>query len=276
MTKNIYIVTGDSYLVHEYMIKQRDNFIEKYGMHNVLRDIQPQDMQSLLQSQWLFNEKYLIICDNIFWKISEETKQERESIIPHLSQSPHIFIICSPKPDTRTTLYKSIAKISDIKDLSKVALKKAQLISTYLPGSTYTFDWNDDLWLLESELQKISSYPWPISQDIIDWLSYTPPQKQAFDRAVSTLKSWVLPRAISKEELFPLLWWLGRLVRWIIMRKSDTYKKHSHPPLTWGFWWEIYQYITICKNLLDLEYDIKSWNLDSDIARVRLSQIVKK
>lgn len=189
----IITLTGpNDYLLQQNLQAIKKQFIEKYGKHGVEQiegeSLELNKLPDLLQGSTLFAPHRLIILLQ-----PSENKAIWDTLIEWLGRVPSeiILILVEPNIDRRTKAYKTLKRVTDLKEFTalseselvrwlqqKATSLKAELASKearYLLSKV-----GSDQWRLENELKKLANASSKITVESIDTLTDATSEASAF------------------------------------------------------------------------------------------------
>ena len=301
----------ENFLIEQQLIKWKKAFVTKYGANNYYAypDIidSADEIISACMGGWLFDEKKFIV---IKWvpkdglnKISSSDQEKLEKFftehIDNLS-TDNVIAIVSYKPDKRTKFYKFLSKKSniDLKEFKAFSEKKliAYLMKTfqineslaeYVIWKTWT-----NLFSIHNELEKILKVSSNITKELVDKYVNTNTEQDSFalldnlnnkEKAIKILQNL----QANQEDFFKILWllyWNLKNIILIVENKKDgltskeiATKLWVHPFVVWKIYKynnDFWVYKDMFKKLIDLDYAIKSWKIDSWLWYLYLKKII--
>jgi len=197
---NLFLFTGEeTFLLHEQAKAWRDAFREKHGDMNLITiDGAKSDVSELISqidAAPFLGEKRLIFIDNLpeapkarnsdkeDKQDEEEEKKPSDRLTDYLEQIPEtsIVVFIQPNPDKRKSLYKKITQLGAVKNFEQLSDSVSiKWIQNKVKKYSSSIDSNSaehlisltgqDLWRIDQELNKLSSYckGRPIDKQSID------------------------------------------------------------------------------------------------------------
>lgn len=174
LMSNLFLFTGnDTFTAHKTLKFWQDEFTKKYGDYNVQvyegEDLSVDEFRNAIGTMPFLSDKKLVIIRDFLDSASNEEQQKVAEILEQLGDHCVLVFIEHESPDARTSLYKKIAKIGQIKNfpelepaglvdwISKEVNKKSihlgQKELTHLSLSV-----GPNLWQMSHELEKISLF----------------------------------------------------------------------------------------------------------------------
>lgn len=190
----IITLTGtNDYLIKQTLVGLAERFVSKFGVHSVERvsgeELEPARLPELLQGASLFAAERLVVVRD-----ASKNKALWDVLASWLDRVPTetTLVIVESAPDKRTKTYKSLVKLSDLRELGErpegelvtwlqqlaVSLEgevDAQA-ARYLLGQVGT-----DQWRLSQEVEKLVNFSSVITKESIDELVEATPQASAFE-----------------------------------------------------------------------------------------------
>jgi len=199
---NLFLFTGqETFLLHEHVKTWKDAFMEKYGGDmniNVVNGEEAEigEMLAQIEAAPFLAEKRLIFIEGLpeapktrnadkVSKKDEEREKHQQKLIDYLEKIPEtsVVVFVQPNPDKRKSLYKKIVQLGSVKEFGQLSGPDLNIwiknrIQKYMTTlDTNTADYlisltGQDLWRIDQELQKLSSYceGRPITKKDIDSL----------------------------------------------------------------------------------------------------------
>jgi len=307
-----FFFTGEErYLIDNQLEKWKKAFLQKYGENNFYSfwegNFEFEKISSVLMWWGLFDEKKFIIIKWVpkdsFVKVpSWEYEKLENFLLEHLDNISSENVICfvSYKPDKRTKLYKFLAKNSNIELKEYKAFSEKQLIAyivkTFQLSESLARYVVEKIWTnlfnIHNELEKILKVNWNITKELIDKYTTTNVEQDSFallDNIVNSQQAlnilWKLQE--NKEDIFKILgllyWNLKNVIliaeqkQYWLSSKEVASKLWVHPFVVWKIYKNVNNvaiYKEMFKKLLDLDYGIKSWKVDSSLWYMYLKKII--
>jgi DNA polymerase-3 subunit delta len=184
---NLFLFTGEeTFLLHEQAKAWRDAFKEKHGDMNLITiDGAKSDLSDLISqidAAPFLGEKRLIFIDNLpeapkARSADKEVKQDEEEnksdnrLTDYLEKIPEtsVVIFVQPNPDKRKGLYKKIVQLGAIKNFDQLS---ESVLANWIQNKVKKYNSSmeagaaehlisltgQDLWRIDQELNKLSSY----------------------------------------------------------------------------------------------------------------------
>lgn len=199
---NLFLFTGtETFLLHEHVSMWKEAFKEKHGGDMNINVINGEDAElgeivAQVEAAPFLADKRLIFIEGLpeapktknvdkVTKKDEERDKQQQKLIDYLEKIPEssVVVFVQPNPDKRKSLYKKIVQHAEVKnfnplsgpDLNIWIKNRIQKYKTTL--DTNTADYlisltGQDLWRVDQELKKLSSYceGRPITKKDIDHL----------------------------------------------------------------------------------------------------------
>jgi len=265
--KNVFLFYGeDSYSSYENLKRWEKEFIKKYGDTNIEildgKTLDPSEFETNIGTMPFLSEKRLVIIKNFFKKEkkkkteAEAQKKEADSeiqkrIAKSLDKDQEFSIIVfyeTETPDKRTSLYKKILEIGEIKEfpaltenaVTKWILEKAaqkEIKISYQNSSYLGTQCGLDLWTISNELSKLETFSdkKEITKDMIDSL-VTPSLSASIFKLTDAIANKSLREALktfktlidSEEEATMIFFMIVRHFR-ILIQVFDLLSKKEPP-----------------------------------------------
>jgi len=299
----------EKFLIDQQIKKWKTAFIKKYWANNfyLYPDIIDNADKIIWACMWwwLFDDKKFIIIKWIpkDWlnKIKDQEKLEKffTQHIDNLSDN-NVIVIVSYKPDKRTKFYKFISKHSniDLREFKVFSEKKLiwyivktffipEKLAEYIILKTWT-----NLFIIHNELEKILKISNKITKELIDKYVNTNIEQDSFvlldnlknkEKAVKILENL----QTNQEDFFKILWLLYWNLKNIILivenklnnltPKEISTKLSLHPFVVskiYKYNNDFLVYKEMFRKLIDLDYSIKSWKIDSKLWFLYLKKII--
>ena len=184
---NLFLFTGEeTYLLHEQIVSWQDAFKEKHGDFNMIRidgkTSEHGEMISQIEAAPFLGEKRLIFIDNLpeapkKRNPEKEAEQDEDDEKPDNKLTDYlekisdtsIVVFIQPNPDKRKSLYKKIVQLGTVKNfeqlsgpvLNKWIQNKVKKYNSSIDPSAIEHLVSltgSDLWKIEQELKKLTSY----------------------------------------------------------------------------------------------------------------------
>ena len=301
----------ERYLIDNQLEKWKKAFLQKYWANNFYSfwewNFDFEKISSVLMWGGLFDEKKFIIIKWVpkdsFLKIPNwEYEKVENFLLEHLNNISSENVICfvSYKPDKRTKLYKFLAKNENIELKEYKAFSEKKLIwyivktfavnenlANYIVEKIWT-----NLFNIHNELEKIKKISQVITKELVDKYTTNNIEQDSFallDNIVDKKKTLNILNNLqeNKEDIFKILWLLyWNLKNVILIAEQKNYwlsskeiasKLSIHPFVvakTYKNLNNIEIYKQMFKKMLDLDYAIKSWKIDSSCAYLYLKKII--
>ena len=302
----------EKFLLDQQLEKWKKAFIKKYWANNLYifgeDNFDPEQIASALAGGWLFDEKKFIVIKwlpkDSFTKIpSSNLEKVEEFLTAHIDQfsEENVIVFVSYKPDKRTKFYKFLSKHPKVEVKEFKLLNSKQLLA-YLTKN-YPISLKDaeyliervgtNLYMLSNELQKILKISPQITKDLIDKYVIKNVQQDAFallDNLGNTQKALEILGNLEQmgEDFFKvlgLLYW--NLKNTILIKEQQALWENSkmiatklsiHPfvvakTLKWNY--DVEKLKTLFKNLLDLDWKIKTWKVSSELGYLYLKKLLE-
>jgi DNA polymerase-3 subunit delta len=299
----------EKFLIDQQLNNWKKAFIKKYWANNYYsfweENFSADEIISLLMWWWLFNEKKFIIIkwipkDTNIKIPSKEYEKLEKFLLEHLDNINTENVICfvSYKADKRTKLYKFLSKNKNIQVKEYKAFNEKQLI-TYLT-KTFWIDENlakyiiekiwTNLYNIHNELEKIFKISPKITKELVDKYTSTNIEQDSFkllDNLTNKKQAITILHNIQKkqEDFFKILWLLYWNLKNIILIVEEKKLWLSSKEIASKLWihpfvvWKIYskynnekEFEIFFKKLIDLDYNIKSWKIDINLAFLYLKK----
>jgi len=301
----------ERYLIDNQLDKWKKAFLKKYGSNNFYSfgewNFNFEKISSILMGGGLFDEKKFIIIKWVpkdsFIKVSNTEYEKLEKfLLEHLDNISSENVICfvSYKPDKRTKLYKFLAKNSNIelKEFKLFTEKKLisyiqktfqvnETIATYIVAKIWT-----NLFNIHNELEKILKIYPQIKKDYIDKYTTTNIEQDSFalldylenkNKALEIL----INLQDKREDIFKILWLLYWNLKNIILIMEEKQNGLNSKEIASNLWihpfvvsktykksFDLIKIKNMFKDLIELDYDIKSWKKSSDLWYLYLKKII--
>jgi len=299
----------ERYLIDKKIEKWKKAFIKKYSGNiytfwewNFFID----KIQELFLWWWLFdNTKFIIIKwvpKDIYTYISDWELEKLQSFLERninfLNQND-LIVFVSYKPDKRTKFYKFLTKQESIKIEQYDIFDEKHLIE-YLKKTFYLTDelvyyviektWTN-LFNIHNELEKILKISNNITKELIDKYVNVNIQQDSFallDNIKNTNKTIHILDNLQKnnEEFFKILWLLYWNIKNIILifeQKNLGYDLKQIATNIWAHPFVVLKTLKLHKDsivfeilfkkLINLDYSIKSWEIDEKLWFLYLKKI---
>ena len=308
----IFLFPGEEkFLLDQQLKKWKDAFVKKYGSNNLYifqeDNFDPEQIASALAGGGLFEEKKFIIIKWIprdaFVKIPSSLAEKVEDFLQqHIEQLPseNVVVFVSYKPDKRTKFYKFLVK-NPLVQVKEFKLLNSKQLLKYLVEN-YPISSNDaqylvervgtNLYMLHNELMKILKISPKITKELIDKYVIKNVQQDAFalvDNLQNSQKVLEILNNLEQmgEDFFKvlgLLYW--NLKNTILIKEQQSLNEDSktiasklgvHPFVvakTLKGRYDIEALKDIFHKLIDLDYDIKTGKIASELGYLYLKKIL--
>lgn len=300
----------EKYLIDKKIDKWKKSFIEKYWSENIYIfwewNFFVDRIQEVLLWWGLFDNKKFIIIKwapkDTYTKISSwEIEKLSLFLEKHIDtfDSENVIVFVSYKPDKRTKFYKFLAKHKDIKleeyklfsekkllDYIKKTFNLTDELAHYLIEKTWT-----NLFNIHNELEKVLKVSNNITKALIDKYVTTNIEQDSFslldnfnnkNKAIQILCNL----QSNDEDFFKVLWllyWNIKNTILIIEQKELGYDAKQIASNVWAHPFVVSKILkvhkdskvfeNIFKQLIHLDYSIKSWKIDIKLWYLYLKKI---
>ncbi len=301
----------EKYLIDSKIEKWKKAFVQKYWSENIYNfwewDFSVDRIQEVLLWWGLFDSKKFII---IKWAPKDTHTKipswELDKLFSFMEKymgsfdNDNVIVFTSYKPDKRTKFYKFLSKQENIK-LEEYKLFSEKKLIAYLEktfGLTNTLanyviqkTWTN-LFNIHNELEKILKVNDKITKELVDKYVNVNIEQDSFslldnlknkDKIINILHNL----QTNKEDIFKILWllyWNIKNVILVLEQKAFGYdskeiasKVWAHPFVVWKILksnnndTELFE--KVFKKLINLDYSIKSWKVDSSLWYLYLKKI---
>ena len=301
----------EKFLIDNQLDKWKKAFLQKYGSNNFYSfwewNFDFEKISSVLMGGWLFDEKKFIIIKwvpkDTFVKVNSSEYSKLENfLLEHLDNISSENVICfvSYKPDKRTKLYKFLAKNKNI-ELKEFKLFTEKKLLEYIQK---TFQVNESLasyvveklWTnlfnIHNELEKIFKVYPQITKKYIDKYTTSNIEQDAFalldyldnkNKAINILTNL----QENKEDIFKILWLLYWNLKNVILIMEEKQNWLNSKEIASSLWihpfvvsktykktFNVSKIKKMFKDLIKLDYSIKSWKKSSDLWYLYLKKII--
>ena len=292
---NLFLFYGDNnYNAHKEMTRWENAFVQKHGDFNIQiyddGELDYSELKNAVQTLPFAAEKRLVIIKNYMAQSSNDDQQKTAALLENLPEHCVLLFIERQKPDARTTLYKRLNTIGQLKEFKALDPSElVQWIATESPkkglniksqqAQTIANLVGSDLWQLDQELEKLAIYSQtePLTEQVTENL-ISPNLSSSIFKLTDAVASKRLKNAIeilstlitSGEDLFQIFYMIARQFRLLIqikacdkenMTSDKIAKKLKEKPFT------ITTHLNQCKNFNEKQlHNIFEQLLNIDIA----------